>query len=86
MYENRVPKRIFGSEQEEVAGSCKTLHNEELHSSPNIRVITSRMIRSTGHAACKGEMRTGYKILVGKSKGKRLLGRSGRRWEDNIGR
>jgi hypothetical protein len=26
----------------------------------------------------------GYKILVGTYEGKRTLGRSGRRWEDNI--
>ena len=25
-----------------------------------------------------------YKVLVGKPEGKRQLGRSGRRWEDNI--
>jgi hypothetical protein len=29
-------------------------------------------------------MRNCYKILVGKSEGKRPLRRSGRRWEDNI--
>jgi hypothetical protein len=37
--------------------------------------------------ACKtlGEMRNAYKILVGKSAGKRPLGRPSRRWECNIG-
>jgi hypothetical protein len=30
-----------------------------------------------------GEMRNVYKILVGRPEGKRLLGRCGRRWEDN---
>jgi hypothetical protein len=29
-------------------------------------------------------MRNAYKILVGYPEGKRLLGRSSRRWEDNI--
>jgi hypothetical protein len=29
-------------------------------------------------------MKSAYKILVGKPEGKRLLGRSWRRWEDNI--
>jgi hypothetical protein len=29
-------------------------------------------------------MRNAYKIFVRKSEGKRLLGRSSRRWEDNI--
>jgi hypothetical protein len=31
-----------------------------------------------------GEIRTAYKILVGKPEGNRPLGSSGRRWEDNI--
>jgi hypothetical protein len=31
-----------------------------------------------------GEMRNSYKILVEKPEGKRLLGRPGRGWEDNI--
>jgi hypothetical protein len=31
-----------------------------------------------------GEMRSLYKILVGKPEGKRPLGRRKRRWEDNI--
>jgi hypothetical protein len=31
-----------------------------------------------------GEMRSVYRVLLGSSKGKRLLGRHRRRWEDNI--
>ena len=32
-----------------------------------------------------GEERRGvYRVFVGKPEGKRLLGRTGRRWEDNI--
>jgi hypothetical protein len=31
-----------------------------------------------------GEKRNAYRILVGKSEGKRQLGRPRRRWEDNI--
>jgi hypothetical protein len=30
-FENRVLRRIFGLEKEEVAGSWRRLHNEELH-------------------------------------------------------
>lgn len=38
----------------------------------------------TGHLARMGARRIVCRILVGKSKGKRPLGRLGRRWEDNI--
>jgi hypothetical protein len=31
-----------------------------------------------------GEIRNSYNILVGKLSGKRLLGRFGRKWKDNI--
>jgi hypothetical protein len=31
-----------------------------------------------------GEMRNGYKILVGKPEGKKQLGRPTLRWDDNI--
>jgi hypothetical protein len=31
-----------------------------------------------------GEVRGAYNILVGRPKGRRPLGRPGRRWEDNI--
>jgi hypothetical protein len=46
--ENRVARRIFGPEREEVAGDWRRLRNEELHNSkpsPNIiRVIKSRNV------------------------------------------
>jgi hypothetical protein len=41
----------------------------------------SRRMRWTGHVAC---MRNAFNILVGRSEGKKPLGRSKRRWEDNI--
>jgi len=34
--------------------------------------------------ACMGERRGGYRVLVGKSEGKRLLKRPRHKWEDNI--
>ena len=37
-----------------------------------------------GHVAPTGEERDVYRVLVGKSEGRRPLGRSRRRWEDNI--
>ena len=36
------------------------------------------------HVAGMGESRVAYRILVGKSEGRRPLGRPRRRWEDNI--
>jgi len=51
VFENRVLRRIFGNERDEVKGEWIKLHNEELNDlycSPNIvRVINSRKIRCT---------------------------------------
>jgi hypothetical protein len=62
--------------------------NEELHdlySSPNIvAVIKSRRIRWAVHVARMGRGEACIRLSVGKPEGKRLLGRYGRRWEDNI--
>jgi hypothetical protein len=41
-------------------------------------------MRWAGHVARIGEKRNIYRLLVGKSEGKRPLGRSRRRWIDNI--
>jgi hypothetical protein len=41
-------------------------------------------MRWAGHVACMGEMKNVYKILVGKSEGKRPPRRLRCRWEDNI--
>jgi hypothetical protein len=55
--ENRVLRRIFGPEREEVEGGWRRLHNEELHNlytSPNvIRVIKSGRMRWAGHGRDK---------------------------------
>ena len=88
MFENRALRRIFGPKRDEVKGEWKILHNEErndLYYSPNIvRVIKSRRMRWTGHVARMGERRGVYRVLVGKPKGRRPLGRLRCRWEDNI--
>jgi len=41
-------------------------------------------MRWAGHVARMGERRAVHRVLVGKSEGKRPLGRPRRRWEDNI--
>jgi hypothetical protein len=87
VFENRVLRKIFGPKREK-DGSWKKLHNYELHSlysSPNIvRMIKSRRMRWAGHVARMGEGRSVYRVLVGRPKGTRPLGRPKRRWEDNI--
>jgi hypothetical protein len=86
--ENRALRRIFGPKGEEVVRNWRRLHNEKLHNlyaSPSIiTVIKSKRMRWVRHVACKGEMRNAYNIFVGKYEGKRPLGRSRRRREDNI--
>jgi hypothetical protein len=55
VYENRVLRRIFGPNREEVAEGWRRLHNEVLHNlyaSPNIiRVIKLRRMRWAEHVA-----------------------------------
>jgi hypothetical protein len=88
VFENRVLRRVFGRKRDEVMGEWRKLHNEELndlYSLPNIvRVVRPRRMRWAGHVARMGEDRGVHKVLVGRPKGKRPLGRPRRRWKDNI--
>jgi hypothetical protein len=52
-----VLRRIFGPKRDEVTGGW--------------RMIKSRRMRWAGHVARKGEKRNAYRILLGKSDGKR---------------
>ena len=83
VFENRTQRRIFGPKRNE-NGEWRRLHNEELHSlyrSPNtVRVINSRRLKWTGHVAKMEEGRSAFKLLTRK----KPLGRSMRRWEENI--
>ena len=86
VFENRVLRRIFGSKRDGVTGEWRKLHNEELndfYSSTNIfRLIKSRRLRWAEHVA-RMDVGSGVnKVLVGKNKGKRPLGRPRRRWEE----
>jgi hypothetical protein len=66
VFENRVLRRIFGPNKDEVTGEWRRLHNEklsDLYSSPNIiRVIKSRRMRWAGHLTRMGkrEVHTGF--------------------------
>ena len=72
-------RRIYGPKRDEVTGYWRKLHDYELndlYSTPNIiRVIKSRRVRWAGHVARIGKSRGVYKVLVGKSEGKRPFGR-----------
>ncbi|KAJ4446304.1 hypothetical protein ANN_12999 [Periplaneta americana] len=87
-FENKVLRETFRAKRDEVTGKWRKLHNAELHSlyfSPDIiRNIISRRLRWAGHVIRMGESKNAYRVLVGRSEGKRSLGRPRRRWEDNI--
>jgi hypothetical protein len=74
------------SEKSEVTGERRTVHNEELYdlySSPNIiRVIETRRIRWVGHVALW--RRGTYRLLMGKSEGKKQHGSPTLRVEGGI--
>jgi hypothetical protein len=88
VFVNRVLRRVFGPERDEVAEEWRKLHNEELndlYSLPNIvRVVKSRIMRWAGHVVHMGEERGVHRVLVGKPEGKKPLRRPRRRWKDNI--
>jgi hypothetical protein len=73
--------------RDEVTGEWRKLHNGELHnlysSSSTIRIMKSRRMRWAGHVARIGEKRSACR-LVGKTEGKKRLGRLRHRWMKNI--
>jgi hypothetical protein len=83
VFGNRVLRRLFGPNREEVTGERRKLHNEELNDlycSPNIVwVMKLRRIRWAGHVARMRDMIDIYRVVVGKPEGKSALGRPRRR-------
>jgi hypothetical protein len=62
VFENKVPKR------DEVTGKWRRLHSKEFHdlyTSPNIRMITLRIMRWAAHVARKGVRRSAHGVVVG---------------------
>jgi hypothetical protein len=70
VFENRVLRKIFGPERDEIIGIWRQRHDEELHnlnSSPNkIRMTKPRRMRWEGHVTSMIEKRNAYRVLVGK--------------------
>jgi hypothetical protein len=79
VFENRLPREIFGSKRREVIGYWRKLHNEKLHnlysSSNIIRVIKSRRMTWIEHVKCTEEMRNVHKILAAKPEWRKPSGR-----------
>jgi hypothetical protein len=79
VFENRVLRRIFGTNRDEVTEESRKLHNEDvndLYPSPNIiRMVKTRRKIWARHVAHIGERRDEYRVLVRKTEGKRPLGR-----------
>jgi hypothetical protein len=70
VYENRVPRRIFGPNRDEVTGEWRILQNKELtvlYSSPNIIWVTkSKRMRWVGQVACMEDRRGACRVVVRK--------------------
>ena len=87
VFENRVLRRIFEPNRNEVTGEWRKLHNDELNDlyfSLNIvRVIKSKKIRWAWHVSGKGRVEVYTGFWWGNLR-KKTLGKPRRRWKDNI--
>ena len=87
VFENRVLLRIFRLKRDEVTGEWRRLITRSfiIHTQRNdIRVIKSRRMRWAEQVASMEEIRSAYRLLVGRTEGRSQLRRSRCRWEDNI--
>jgi hypothetical protein len=86
VFNSRVLRKIFRPKKAEVTGEYRRLHNRDLYdvySSTNIiQVIKSRKTRWVGHVVCMKDRRGAYRVLMGRSKGNRPLGRPRHRLEN----
>jgi len=86
VFRNRVLRKTFGPTRDEIIRECGRQHNETLYDlyTPSIWVIKSRRMRWLGHVAHSGKRRGAYWILVGRSEGRKPLGRPRHTWWDDI--
>ena len=76
VFENRVLRRIFGPERDEVTREWRKLHNEDLNDlyfTPDIRIMKSIIMRWAGHVAPVGDRTGAHSVLFGKPVGKKHL-------------
>jgi hypothetical protein len=87
VFENRVVRRIFEPERDEVMGGWRKPYNEELRNlypSASIIIMIKSRMRWSGHVARNGEKGSAYRGLVGKPQGKKPLRIPRRRCDDDI--
>ena len=77
-------EKILEASRDEVTGEWRRLHKEELYNLLFTKYYScdqTKIMRWVGHVAHKGERKGAYRVLVGKSEGKRPLGTHRRNWE-----
>jgi hypothetical protein len=88
LFENMAPGKVRRPKRDEVTMEWRKLHNKEiyyLYSSPNIiRAIQNNKMGGACGTYGGGGRKRAYTVLVGRPERKRQVGRTRRRWEDNI--
>jgi hypothetical protein len=87
VFEDGVLRTISGPKRNEVTGEWRQIRNEvlnDLYSSPNIINDQIEKNYMSWNVACMGDRKVAYRVLVGKSEGKRPPGKTRRRWRDTI--
>ena len=86
MVENRLLRRLFGPKRDKGTGEWRKLHTEELNDLHSSLHCLGNEIENEVGGACSmyGGQQRCIQGFGGKPKGKRPIGRSRHRWENNI--